>query len=108
MKNNPLTKGVRPFSRDRLHMLPRDVAARGAMVLLNAIQDEPPEVAMASVAVLFACWCARVGMDPHDAHSLGVRMMRPERFHRKADIQMEVLRDFAGLRLVGDNRVDAN
>jgi hypothetical protein len=106
--DNPLTQGVRPFSRDRLMLLSRDKATKGAMALLNTIQDEQPEVAVASVALLFATWCRRVGLDPHDAWQLGRKLLEPQQFHRKGNVQAEVLRDFAGLRIMGDSRVDAN
>lgn len=78
------------------------------MALLHVVQDEAPEVAMASVAMLFATWCKRLGLDAYEAHQYGQRLLAPEPFHRKGNIQAEVLRDFAGIRLAGDKRVEAN
>lgn len=97
---------VRPFSRDRLKLVSRDKAAEGAMLVLDRIQTAPPEVQVASVGILFAAWCKRLGLDPHDIYQQGVKMMTPEFGHRTANIHLEVLRDFAGIRLAGDSRVD--
>lgn len=100
------TKGVNPFSRDRLFMVPRDEAAKGAMALLTVIQDEQPEIALASVAMLFAAWVKRLRVSPHEAYQLGNKLVVPQEFHQKGNIQAEVLRDFAGMRLMGDKSVE--
>lgn len=99
-----LTKDVRPFSRDRLKLVSRDKAAEGAMAQLDRVQQAAPEVQMASVAILFAAWCKRLGCDPHDIYSQGVKMLTPEFGHHKANLHLETLRDFAGIRMAGDTR----
>lgn len=101
-----LTKGVRPFSRDRLMMVSRDEAARVAMLALTPIQDESPEHAMAAAALLFAVWCKRLSMSGHEAYQLGSKLLTPQQFHQKGNITMETLRDFAGIRMAADDRVE--
>jgi hypothetical protein len=101
------TRGVRPFSKDRLMMVPRDEAAKCGMALLDKVQQETPEIAMAGTVILFAMWCRRLGLDPFEMHQLGVRMLEPQDFHQKGNIHIEVLRDFAGIRMAGDGRVEA-
>lgn len=101
-----LTAGVIPFSRDRLSLVSRDAAAEAAFRALTKNQEQRPEVQVAAVAVLFAAWCSRLGIDPHDLWGIGRRMVTPEEFHRKGNIHMETIRDFAGIRLAGDERVD--
>jgi hypothetical protein len=99
-------KDVRPFSRDRLKLVSRDLSAEGAMAMLDRIQTHPPEVQVAAVTILFAAWCRRLGLDAHDLWQQGVTMMEPQIGHQKGNIHLEVLRDFAGIRLAGDERVD--
>jgi hypothetical protein len=106
MGDRSLVRDVIPFSRDRLKLVSRDLSAEGAMAMLDRVQTHRPEVQVAAVAVLFAAWCRRLGLDPHDLWLQGTRMMRPEPGHQKANIHLEVLRDFAGIRLAGDERVD--
>jgi hypothetical protein len=91
----------RPLNRDRLMLVPRDTAMKGALSLLDRIQDEAPETAMAAAAVLFAAFCKRCRIDAQEAHRLALRMLTPEPFHQKANIQSEVVEDFAGLRMAG-------
>lgn len=99
-------RDVRPFSRDRLFLVPRDEVAKGAMALLDKNQQEAPEIQMASVAMLFAAWCRRLRVSPHEMHELGLKLVAPQDFHHKGNIQAEVLRDFAGIRMAGDATVD--
>ncbi len=105
---NEMTKGVKPFSRDRLKLVSRDRCAKTAMAVLHKIQQDPTEEQVAAVAMLFAVWCIRLGQDPHDLYLQGVKMVKPEQFHRKGNIQLETLRDFAGIRLAGDDRVSSH
>lgn len=100
------TRGVRPFNKDRLMLVARDDAAKCGMALLDKVQQEAPEIAMAGTVVLFAMWCRRLKMDPHEMHSLGVKLLEPQQFHHKGNILMDVLRDFAGIRMMGDASVD--
>lgn len=100
------TVGVRPFSKDTLVMVPRDEAAKCAFALLDKVQGESPEVAMAGCVMLFAMWCKRLGQDPFEMHALGKKMLAPEDFHQKGNIHVEVLRDFAGMRMMGDKSVE--
>lgn len=96
----------RPFSRDLLLSISRDLAATGAMKLLDRVQQIPePEVAMAAISIVFAAFCRRTGMSAQDAHEFGKRLLEPQPHHVKANITMETLRDFAGIRVMGDRRV---
>lgn len=97
---------ARPFSRDRLMLTPRDEAMKGAMALLDRIQNEAPEIGMAAASIMFAAFCRRVRMNPQEAHQLGLRLLTPEPFHQKGNIVGEVLQDFAGLRIAGDRRME--
>lgn len=100
------TRGVRPFSKDRLMMLSRDEAAKCGFALLDKVQQEAPEIAMAGVAMLFATWCKRLKLDPHEMFQHGVKLVAPEAFHQKGNIHAEVMRDFAGMRMAGEAHVD--
>lgn len=87
-------------------LVPRDEAAKCGLGLLDKVQQEAPEIAMAGTVVLFAMWCRRLRMDPHEMYQLGLKMLEPQEFHHKGNIQIEVLRDFAGIRMMGDASVD--
>jgi hypothetical protein len=106
MGDRRFVKDVTPFSRDRLSLVSRDLSAEGAMRMLDVIQTHRPEVQVAGAALLFAAWCHRLGLDPHDLWQQGMKMMKPQPGHHKGNINVEVLRDFAGIRLAGDERVD--
>lgn len=106
MLGNTLTKDVKPFSRDRLSLVSRDSCAEGAMKCLDQIQNATPEQQVGAVSVLFAAWCKRLRLDPHAMYQLGVKMIDPEFGHQKANLHLETLRDFAGIRLAGDPNVD--
>lgn len=95
----------RPFSRDRLMMTARDDAASSALAALTPIQDEAPEIQVAGVSVLFAALSHRLGVDPEELYRVGIKMLTDEDFHHKGNIRVETLRDFAGLRLKGDEVV---
>lgn len=103
---NALTRGVVPFSKDRLSLVARDRVARAAFAALHPNQDESAEVQVGAAALLFAAWVHRLGLDPYDLYQMANKMLRPEEFHTKANLQLETIRDFAGIRLAGDSRVD--
>lgn len=83
------------FDRDRLALVSRDAAATAAFAMLDKVQNEAPELAYASIAVLFAAMSQRLGVDPEDGHHIGVRMLRADPFHQKANAQMDALDDLA-------------
>jgi hypothetical protein len=84
----------------QLHMVSRADAATVAHELLHGGSHHKPELLAAGGAVLFAVIAERSGMDPHDLFLLGNRILHAsEPHHFKQNVQMEALRDFAGLRL---------
>ena len=100
------TRGVRPFNRDKLMLTKRDDAARVAFGALDRVQHDAPEEAMAGVALLFVTLCHRCKVKPEDMAELGRRMLEPQAFHLKGNLHMETIRDFAGMRMMGDASVD--
>lgn len=96
---------LRPLSKDRLAMLPRGTAARAAHQALNGLQREPPEVMVAGAALLFAAIVNRCGLDPQEMHHLGLRMMRDQEAHKLDNDSLQSLRDFAGIRIMGEKHV---
>ena len=98
------TRG-RKLDRDRLLMFPRDKAALGAHEALNGINRLENEELVASLAVLFAAVTHRAGLDPQEVHHLGLKMLRDEDFHKKANDALQSLRDFAGIQVKGDQDV---
>ena len=94
-----------PLDRDRLGMVPRGQAADTAQLALFPIQDERPEVLVAGVAILYAALCARCGLDPEDMWRLGSRLLADQDFHTKTNNSLQSLRDFAGLRVMGQDVV---
>lgn len=98
------TRGLkgRPLDRDRLNMVPRKAAAEVAMLLLQPIEQQPPEAALLGTATLFAALCRRCGVDPSGLHEKGLRVLdAPEEGDRNTDSIVQVLRDFAGARFMG-------
>lgn len=87
------------LDRDKVMMVQREKAAILAHRALDRIQSELPEEQVSGVAVLFATIAHRCGFDPQELHALGMKILRDEKFHHKGNIQIESLRDFAGLRL---------
>lgn len=84
----------------QLQMVSRDRVAPVAHALLHGANHERPAELAAGVAVLFAAMAERVGMDPQDLFLLGRRILfAADRHHDKPNIQLEALRDFAGLRV---------
>ena len=94
---NPLSSRL---DRDVLFMVPRDDAAVVAHELLHGANHQKAELLTAGVAVLFATMAERTGMDPQELFIFGRRILHePTPHHVKGNVQMEALRDFAGLRV---------
>ena len=99
------TSTSRPLDKDKLYQYPRDAAIRCAHQALRPISTMEPEPMMAGVAVLFALVCSRVGVDPQDMHMMALRMMRHQEHHDKENKLLQSLRDFAGMRIAGQEVV---
>ena len=95
----------RPLDRDKLSMVPREAGIEAAYEALFPIQDRAPEPMMAGVAVLFAAICNRTGTDPEDMHRLGMKLLRYQEGSLKTNNAVQSLRDFAGLRIAGQDVV---
>lgn len=107
MSNNAMTQPSRPLNKDRLYMVPREEAIRSAHLALDTLQRLDPEEMMAGMAVLFSAVCSRCQVDAHDMHTMGTRILRPQPFHDKGNKAIQSLRDFAGLRIAGQDVVVA-
>lgn len=84
----------------QLQMVSRDRVAAVVHGLLHGANHERPPELTAGVAVLFAAMAERVGMDPEELYRLGRRILHAhDPHHDKPNIQLEALRDFAGLRV---------
>jgi hypothetical protein len=90
-----------PLDRTRLDTLKRDNVLPIAGRTLHVIQNERPEEMVAATAILFALVCNRVGLSPEEMHHKGMRMMRDQQHHDKTNKLLQSLRDFAGLRIAG-------
>lgn len=89
----------------QLHMVSRDRVASTAHALLHGASQEPPPQLVAGVAVLFAVMVERAAMDPEGLYLLGRRILQAnDQHHDKPNIQMEALRDYAGLRVRNDTK----
>lgn len=86
-----------PLDRDKLSLVAREDALRGAALALDGIQRETPEMQALAVSTLFALTCKRCGLDPELMHHLGVRLMRDEDHHTKANQMRQSTEDFFGL-----------
>lgn len=91
----------RPLDKDKLAMFPRDDAVTNAHLALRPLNALAPEAMVAGIAVLFAAVCSRVGLDPQDMHTMALRMLKHEQHHDKANMSLQSLRDFAGMRIAG-------
>ncbi|NKW09116.1 hypothetical protein HGG76_02405 [Ochrobactrum tritici] len=95
--SNELSTRVDPT---QLHMVSRDRVANVAHALLNGANHERAPEILAGVAVLFAVMAERSAVDPEELYHLGRRILfAPAPHHHKPNVQMEALRDFAGLRV---------
>jgi hypothetical protein len=84
----------------QLHMVSRDKVASVAHAMLNGANRERPADLAAGAAILFAVLAERVGMDAYEFYRLGRKILtEPSPHHTKPNVQMEALRDFAGLRV---------
>ena len=104
-----ITEPGRPLNKDALSMVPRRRAADAAHEALFPVQSKPPEVMVAGVALLFATLAARCGLDPEELHALGRKLLRdPEEQlggDRGTNSSLQSLRDFAGIRIMGERHV---
>lgn len=92
----------RKLDRDKLSMVPRWDAARAAMTALDRLQDMTPEEVLLGTATLFAAMCRRCGIEPSAAHGMGMKVLEaPWEGDKQTDTTLQVLRDFAGVRLMG-------
>ncbi|MCC5780562.1 hypothetical protein H7H48_15985 [Nitratireductor sp. B36] len=88
------------IDRTQLHMVSRDRVAHVAHALLNGANHEKGELLAAGTAVLFAVMSERTGMNAEELYRLGHRILHADTPHHvKSNVQMEALRDFAGLRV---------
>lgn len=84
----------------QLRMVSRDRVASVVHALLHGANHERPPELTAGVAVLFAAVAERSAMDPEELYRLGRRILHAhDPHHDKPNIQLEALRDFAGLRV---------
>lgn len=90
-----------PLNRDKLFLLPRSEGLRFAHLALHGVQDEQPEAILAAIAILFAGVCERCLVDPQEMHRLGKKFLRSSEGDQRTNESAEVLRDFAGLRIMG-------
>lgn len=91
------------IDRDKFHMIPRDQVAHVAHGLLHGGHNETGEMIAAATAVLFAAIAERTQMDPEELFRVGRKILHsPEAHHRKGNVHLEALRDFAGLRIRND------
>jgi hypothetical protein len=90
-----------PLDRDKLYMHPRDQAVKDAHAALRPLNALPPEAMVAALAVLYAAVCERTLLDPQAVHLMGLRMLKHQEHHDKANKALQSLRDFAGMRIVG-------
>lgn len=96
-----------PLDRDKLSMVSRAQAAQAAHLALFAIQNERPEVMMGGVAILFAAFIHRCGLDPQEVHHMGMKILRDpaDPGYHNVNISLQSLKDFAGIRVMGERHV---
>lgn len=92
---------IRTLDRDKLSMVPRERAADAAHLALYPIQDEPPEVLVAGLAVLFHAVVAKAQLDPEDLYRMGGKILRDQEGSLKTNNQLQSLRDWASIRVLG-------
>lgn len=101
------TEASRPFDADRMAMLPIHKVADAALHVLNPMQELSPEEQVAGAAVLFATVCKRVGVTGAGMWDFAERVLNAPIKAETAQGQntLQALKDFAGLRIAGDERV---
>lgn len=104
-----LTQPSRPLDKDRLAMIPRHKAANAAHEALFPIQSKTPEEMVAGAAVLFATICDRCRLDPEEMVRIARRILRDPDGQLGGDKRnndsLQSLRDFAGIRIMGERHV---
>ena len=103
-----ITAPSRPLNRDKLHMVPRAHVAAAAHEALFPVQGLQPELMVAGIALLFAAITQRCGLDPQELHTLGRKILRdPVQVggDRGANASLQSLKDFAGIRIMGERDV---
>lgn len=95
--------GKRALDKTKLTMVPRSEAASAAHLALFQLQDIPePETQMLGISVLFAAFAHRMQLDPQELHSMGLAVLRArDEGDTPTGNSLEVLRDFAAIRLMG-------
>lgn len=83
------------FNPDRLSMVSRNEAAIGAFGMLDKVQDEMPELAVASVSLLFATLINRLGLSPYSMYEMGNKMLQHVPHEAKANAQIDGMIDLA-------------
>lgn len=93
----------RPIDPLKLSMVPRDKVAHSAILALHQLQDlEDPEHMMLGVATLFASFCRRARVDASELHAMGLNVIdAPVDYDMNTGGAIEMLRDFAGMRIAG-------
>lgn len=95
-----------PLEAYQLGMVNRDHAARIAMKALDRVQTYDPVGMVMGSALLFAAMCERCGLDAGETYRMAQRILNnDEAFHQRANIQVQALKDFAGIRVMGDANV---
>jgi hypothetical protein len=96
---------TRAIDKDKLSMVPRDKAAHSALMALHQLQDiEHPEHMLLGVATLFSAFCNRCGIDPSEVHAMGLSVIKArDDGDAPTGGAIQVLRDFAGIRLMGQD-----
>lgn len=97
------TRDNRPLDRTKLVMVKREKAAAAAQEALFPIQSVAPEVQLMGVALLFAVLCKRCGVEPQDLHDMALKVLEPKPGDIRTNDSLEALRDYAGLRLMGQD-----
>lgn len=100
-----LTEPSRPLDRDRLSMVPRELAVMAAHKSLAEMKTDHPEVTMAGIALLFATLIMRTGLDAQNMHQMGLRLLRDVPGYRKDNMALQSLQDYAGIRIMGETGV---
>lgn len=92
----------RPLDPTKLAMLSRGRAADAANLALFQLQGKTPEEMVMGSAILFATMAKSCGLDPEKLHTMANRvLMAPEEGDRVAEGSLQVLRDFASIRVMG-------
>lgn len=93
----------RGLDRDKLAMVHRGEAARLAHEALFPVQHAQPEEMLMSVALLLTAISRRCRIPVRDITDMATRILdAPPAFDREVNTHLEVLRDFAGARIMGE------